>query len=43
MKMPATFLIIDGVAYYYRDFDYTVNMKRYIENKAYVNSTRSFP
>ena len=43
MKIPATFLVLDGMVYYYEEYDYTVNMKRFIENKKYLNSTWSFP
>ena len=43
MKIPATFLVIEGMVYYYEEYDYTVNMKRFIENKKYLNSSWSFP
>ena len=32
VKIPATFLVVDGMVYYYEEYDYTVNMKRFIEN-----------
>ena len=42
MKIPATFLVIDGMVYHYTEYDYTVNMKRFIEDKKYLNSTWHF-
>ena len=39
---PQTFLIKDGMAYWYRDFPYENILKSYIDEGKFVNSTTSF-
>ena len=39
---PQTFYIIDGVAYWYRDFPHADKLLTYIDEERFYNSTTSF-
>ena len=41
-QMPATYLIMNHTAYNYRDWTYAGNLRDYIEEGKYVNSSLSF-
>ena len=41
-ELPATYLIKDGIAYHYRDFQYSENIQKYIKEEGYLKSTYSF-
>ena len=43
MYMPQTFLIKDGLAYWYRDYPKYDQLGAYITEGKYVNSTTQFP
>ena len=42
-ELPATFVILNGTTYQYRDFTFADKLANYLENEGFRNSSNVFP